>query len=311
MALRLGIPKKYRGLLRLATTSWKYDTWKGLIYERRKTYRPDDYLADYAKRLDSVEVDQWFYSLFPGGLRLPDQGVVEFYAKSVPKDFVFTVKAPNSLTLTHYYSKQTRRYADFAGKPNSAFLDQALLRRFLEALSPLRPKLGPVMFQFEYLNKQKMPSVDVFIERFGEFIDRAPKGYQYALEVRNKNFYSPAFFDFLKSRGLGFVYVEVFYMPPVGEVFEKFGPETAPFQVIRLHGGDRVDIENQTGDVWDKIVAPKARGLQSAAAIVRANAKKGVLTYLNMSNHYEGSAPLSLRRFLDVLAGKTIDEAPF
>jgi uncharacterized protein YecE (DUF72 family) len=311
MALRLGIPKKYRGLLRLATTSWKYDTWKGLIYERRKTYRPDDYLADYAKRLDSVEVDQWFYSLFPGGLRLPDPGVAGFYAKSVPKDFVFTVKAPNSLTLTHYYSKQTRRYADFAGKPNPAFLDQALLGRFLEALSPLRPKLGPVMFQFEYLNKQKMPSMEAFIERFGEFIDRAPKGYQYALEVRNKNFYSPAFFDFLKGRGLGFVYVEVFYMPPVGEVFEKFGPETAPFQVIRLHGGDRVDIENQTGDVWDKIVAPKARGLQSAAAIVRANAKKGVLTYLNMSNHYEGSAPLSLRRFLDVLAGKTIDAAPF
>jgi uncharacterized protein YecE (DUF72 family) len=311
MALRLGIPKKYRGLLRLGTTSWKYDTWKGLIYERGKTYRPDDYLADYAKHLDSVEVDQWFYSLFPGGLRLPDPTAVEFYAKSVPDDFVFTVKAPNSLTLTHYYSKQTRRYADFAGKPNPAFLDRDLLRRFLDALSPLGSKLGPIMFQFEYLNKQKMPSVDAFIERFGEFIDRAPKGYRYALEVRNKNFYTPAFFGFLKSRGLGFVYVEVFYMPPIGEVFEKFMPETASFQVIRLHGGDRVDIESQTGEVWDKIVAPKPTSLKAAAEIVRANAKKKILTYLNLSNHYEGSAPLSLRRFLDVLGGKKIEEAPF
>jgi len=311
MALRLGVPKKYRGLLQLGTTSWKYDTWKGLIYERGKTYRPDDYLADYAKHLDSVEVDQWFYSLFPGGLRLPDPAAVEFYAKSVPDDFVFTVKAPNSLTLTHYYSKQTRRYADFAGKPNPSFLDRDLLRRFLDALSPLGSKLGPVMFQFEYLNKQKMPSVEAFIERFGEFIDRAPKGYRYALEVRNKNFYTPAFFDFLKGRGLGFVYVEVFYMPPIGEVFEKFKPETASFQVIRLHGGDRVDIESQTGEVWDKIVAPKPTGLKAAAAIVRANAKKKILTYLNLSNHYEGSAPLSLRRFLDVLAGKKIDEVPF
>jgi len=30
-----------------------------------------------------------------------------------------------------------------------------------------------------------------------------------------------------------------------------------------------------------------------------------------LNNHYEGSAPLSLRRFLDVLAGKKLDEPPF
>ena len=304
MALRLGVPKKYRGLLRLGTTSWKYDTWKGLIYERGKAYRPDDYLADYAKHLDSVEVDQWFYSLFPGGLRLPDPAAADFYAKSVPDGFVFTVKAPNSLTLTHYYSRQMPRYAEFAGRPNPAFLDSALLDRFLESLAPLGDKLGPVMFQFEYLNKKKMPSVEAFMERFGEFIDRAPKGHQYAVEVRNKSFYSPAYFDFLKKRGLGFVYVEVLYMPPAGEVFDAFEPETAPFQVIRLHGGDRAEIEGRTKKVWDKIVVPRAEGLAAAARIVRSNAKKGIVTYLNMSNHYEGSAPLSLRRFLDILAGK-------
>ncbi len=72
MALELSVPKALRGLLRLGTCSWKYDSWKGLVYEKGKTYRPDDYLPDYAKRLDSVEVDQWFWSLFPGGPRLPD-----------------------------------------------------------------------------------------------------------------------------------------------------------------------------------------------------------------------------------------------
>jgi uncharacterized protein YecE (DUF72 family) len=311
MKLVLSVPKKFRGLLRLGTTSWKYDTWKGLIYDKDKTYRPEDYLADYARYLDSVEVDQWFYSLFPGGLRLPDPATVRFYAKSVPDDFVFTVKAPNSLTLTHYYARQTPHYTEFANKPNPAFLDNDLLRRFLDTLSPLESKLGPIMFQFEYLNKQKMPSKEAFIERFGEFIDRAPKGYQYAVEVRNKNFYSPAFFDFLKGRGLGFVYIEVAYMPRVGEVFDKYKPDTASFQIIRLHGGDRAEIEGQTKEVWDRIAAPKPEGLKAAARVVQANAKKKVVTYVSLSNHYEGSAPLSLRRFLDVLAGKKIGEAPF
>ncbi len=311
MALDFIVPREFRGLLRLGTCSWKYDTWKGLIYEPRKTYRPDDYLVDYAKKLDSVEIDQWFWSLFPGSLRLPDPSVVRHYAKSVPDDFVFTIKAPNSLTLTHYYAKQTPQNASFAGKPNPNFLDHDLLCRFLDILSPLRSKLGPIMFQFEYLNKQKMASTEAFFERFGAFISTAPKGFQYAVEIRNPNYLSPAFFDFLKSHELGFVYLDGYYMPPIGKVFEDFAPETAAFQVIRLHGGDRLEIEGETGEVWNKIVAPKPGGSKAAAKIVRANAKKRVLTYLNFNNHFEGSAPLSIGRFLDVLAGKKIDEEPF
>jgi len=312
MALELTVPKALRGLLRLGTCSWRYDSWKGLVYDKGKTYRPNDYLPDYARTFGSVEVDQWFWSLFPGGPRLPDPSVARLYAKSVPDDFVFTVKAPNSLTLTHHYAKQTPANAALANTPNPHFLDRDLLCRFLEALSPLESKLGPVMFQFEYLNKQKMPTKEVFFEKLGAFIDKAPKGYQYAVEVRNPNYYSPAFFEFLKGRGLGFVYLDGYYMPPIGEVLDKFAPETASFQVVRLHGGDRLEIEGQTGEVWDKIVAPKPGGLRAAAKIVRANAKKRVLTYLNLNNHYEGSAPLSARRFLDVLAGKkTGDEPPF
>lgn len=312
MALDLSVPKELRGLLRLGTCSWKYDSWKGLVYEKGKAYRPDDYLADYAKHLDSVEVDQWFWSLFPGGLRLPDPEVVKRYARSVPDGFVFTVKAPNALTLTHYYAKQAPAHAAFAGKPNPHFLDHDLLCQFLETLSPMKSKLGPIMFQFEYLNKQKMPSKEAFFERFGEFIDAAPKGYPYAVEIRNPNYLTEAFVAFLKGRGLGFVYLDGYYMPPIGRVFEKLEPETASFQVIRLHGGDRLEIEDETGGVWDRVAAPKRGGLAAAAKIVRANAKKRVLTYLNLNNHYEGSAPLSARRFLDVLAGKKLgDEAPF
>ncbi len=311
MALDLTVPKPFRGLLRLGTCSWKYDSWKGLVYDHGKTYRPDDYLPDYAKRLDSVEVDQWFWSLFPGGARLPDPAVVRRYAKSVPDDFVFTVKAPNALTLTHFYAKQTPAHAAFAGKPNPHFLDRDLLVQFLETLSPMESKLGPIMFQFEYLNKQKMPSKEVFFERFGEFIEAAPKGYPYAVEIRNPNYLTEAFFAFLKAHGLGFVYLDGYYMPPIGQVFEKFKPETASFQVVRLHGGDRLEIEGQTGEVWDKVVAPKPGGLESAAKIIRANAKKRILTYLNLNNHYEGSAPLTARRLLDVLEGKKVDGPPF
>jgi uncharacterized protein YecE (DUF72 family) len=57
-------------------------------------------------------------------------------------------------------------------------------------------------------------------------------------------------------------------------------------------------------------VAPKPEGLKAAAAIVRANARNRVLTYLNINNHYEGSAPLTIERFLKALAGKTVGRGP-
>jgi hypothetical protein len=38
---------------------------------------------------------------------------------------------------------------------------------------------------------------------------------------------------------------------------------------------------------------------------VRANARKKVLTFVNVSNHYEGSAPLTIGRLLEMLKEKT------
>ena len=309
MPLSVEVPQKFKGFLRLGTCSWKYDSWKGLIYEAGKSYRPDDYLHDYAKILDSVEVDQWFWSLFPGRARLPEPKIVGAYEKSVPEGFTFTVKAPNALTLTHFYKNQPAGSASFADQPNPNFLDEVLLRRFLDLLSPLGRKLGPIMFQFEYLNKKKMPSAEAFYDRFGAFIRKAPEGFRYAVEIRNQNYYSPAFFGFLKEHRLGFVYLDGYYMPPIGKIFEDFAPETADFQVLRLHGGDRLEIEGETGEIWNKIVAPKPEGLESAAKIVRANARKRVQTYVNFNNHYEGSAPLSIRRFLETL-GPGVDHEP-
>ena len=297
----IDVPVKLKPYLKLGTSSWKYDSWKGTIYERGKTYRPDDYLADYAKVLGSVEVDQWFWSLFPGGARLPEPAVVRRYAAAVPDDFTFTVKAPNALTLTHFYAKKEAATGEFAGKPNEQFLDVGLLERFLERLAPLGTKLGPIMFQFEYLNRQKMASKEAFFEAFGAFVDKAPKGPQYAVEIRNPNYLTPPFFAFLEEKRLGFVYLDGYYMPPIGEIFAKFKPAPACFSVVRLHGGDRKEIEAETGEHWDRIVAPKPEALKAAAEITLENVRRKITTYVNVNNHFEGSAPLTIGRFLRAL----------
>lgn len=295
------IPAGYLRHLRIGTCSWKYDSWKGLVYDPDRRYRPADYLSDYARYFMTVEIDQWFWSLFPTGFRLPDADTVRRYADSVPDDFRFTVKAPNAITLTHFCAKQPKGSDRVANETNPHFLSVDLLDRFLETLEPMHGKLGPVMFQFEYLNEQKMPSLAAFLDRLHGFFEQAPAGFQYAIETRNPNYLKDEFTGFLRQHGLGFVLLDGHYMPRIGEVAAKLDIRTAPFGVIHLHGPDRAGIEEQTGGTWDRIVEPRDDGLQATAEIIRQNMAADLDTYVNVNNHHERCAPLSIRRLIDIL----------
>lgn len=278
--------------LRIGTCSWKYPSWAGLVYSA-----PDgiNYLAEYARRFDTVEVDQWFWSLFGSGEpKLPRQADVEEYRSSVPDDFRFTVKAPNSITLTHFYSKAKGDPL----VPNPHFLSVDLFSRFLSSLQPLGDTLGPPIFQFEYLNRQKMQGQDEFQERFQAFLAQLPSGPEYALEVRNPNYLNERYFDFVSRNGLIPVLLEGYWMPPVTQVYEKWRSWLLRQRavVVRLHGPDREGIARETKQHWDKIVVQRDEELAGIAAMVKEFLGGRVGVYLNVNNHFEGSAPLTIER---------------
>ncbi len=62
------------------------------------------------------------------------------------------------------------------------------MKRFLELLEPISDRIGPLNFQFEYLNKQKMGGVGEFVEKFGESVEQLPAGFKYCVETRNPNY---------------------------------------------------------------------------------------------------------------------------
>ena len=58
------------------------------------------------------------------------------------------------------------------------------------------------MFQFEYLNKQKMPGgFPHFEEKAGTFVESLPAGFDYAI-CRNPNYLNQSYFYFLESVGV-------------------------------------------------------------------------------------------------------------
>jgi hypothetical protein len=62
----------------------------------------------------------------------------------VPDDFLFSVKVPNAITLTHFYANQHRTHREYANRPNEHFLSIELFRSFLATLTPMASKLGPL-----------------------------------------------------------------------------------------------------------------------------------------------------------------------
>lgn len=286
--------------LHIGTCSWKYDSWRGLVYSDAKEI---NYLREYSRQFSTVEVDQWFWSLFAGDKAvLPNPKVVREYAESVPDDFVFTIKVPNSITLTHHYKKQK---IDPLPAANPHFLSVGLMKRFLELLEPLGGRIGPLDFQFEYLNKLKMSGVGEFADKFGEFIEQLPAGFTYCVEIRNPNYLTNKYFDFLAASGLHHVFLQGYYMPSIIDIYQKFGEKISKLTVIRLHGGDRKEIEEKTGNDWSQIVEPKDQDLQSLTVMLADLQERQVETFLYVNNHFEGSAPRTIARIKTLLTQDT------
>jgi uncharacterized protein YecE (DUF72 family) len=271
--------------LRIGTCSWKYDSWRGIVYPREGAF---DYLQEYGRHFDTVEIDQWFWSLFASDRpALPRQQDVRNYAAAVGEDFRFTVKAPNSVTLTHHYRKDRKE----ALKENPHFLSSELYGEFLQRLEPMLPKTGAVMLQFEYLNRQKMASKKEFLGKLAAFLAKRPKGPPLAIESRNPNYLDEEYFNCLREHGVHHVFCQGYYMPPVWEIEAKHGGLLSDLAVVRLMGSDRQRIEARSNDRWDRIVEPRDNELAEIVPMLRRLRKRGKTAYVNINNHYEGSAP--------------------
>jgi len=286
-------------MIRFGTCSWKYNSWKGIVYSQSN---PKNFLNEYSKKFDTVEIDQWFWSLFPPSTAvLPQKKIVEDYKKSVPNDFLFTIKVPNSITVTHFYKEKK----DEELKPNPFFLSNELFDKFLQSIEPIKNQVGCLIFQFEYLNKQKMNSLSQFQSKFSEFYQDVNRDkLTIGIEIRNPNYLNENYFKFLADLNLAPVFLEGYYMPPVAETYSKFKEYVKNLCVIRLHGPDRKGIEKISNENWNQIYVNRDMEIKSLVEMIKDLQNKEVDLFVNVNNHFEGSAPLTIQRIK-----KSLDKA--
>ncbi len=291
--------KHYTVVMRIGTCSWKYPEWTDIVYS------PDceNYLSEYSRLFSTVEIDQWFWSLFDGGTKLPDSATALDYSASVGEDFRFTIKLPDSLSLTHYRG---------SGGPlriNPDFLSRSVLEEVLRRLSPIIPKTRVLMFQFEYLNKRKMTGADSFMNLLEDFFSSLPEDIRsenepwFGVEIRNPQYFSGGFFRLLDRYSISPVLIHGYYLPPAYKTIESFIADigTKAPVVLRLHGPERKEMDRLSEKKWGRIIRPMDDDLMLIAKAARMLEERGIETIINVNNHYEGCAPLSIGKLRELL----------
>ena len=191
-----------RGTIRIGTSGWNYDHWKGPFYPDDLAQK--DWLAFYAERFPTVEVNNTFY-------QLPEKKTVRAWLDDAPDDFVFAVKA--SRYITHMKKLKDPKES---------------LRRFLEATEVFGDRLGPVLFQLP-------PSWNVNEERLATFLEALPDDLRCAFEFRDESWFNDDIMELLRSHGSAFCVYHLAGRRSPKEV-------TADFTYVRLHGpGDKYE----------------------------------------------------------------------
>ena len=85
------------------------------------------------------------------------------------------------------------------------------------------------------------------------------------------------------------------------EIYNKFKSNINYTPVIRLHGPDRSNIEIKSGGIWNRILEPKDDEISRITKIIEEINSKNLDIYVNVNNHYEGSAPLTIEKIRNLI----------
>ena len=258
----------------IGTSAFTAEGWEGSFYPRGM--KPADYLSFYATKFGTVELDNTFY-------RTPALSTVQGWNAKTPPGFIFAAKVPQ--VITH----------------EKVLVDcEDDLSHFLRTMDALGDKLGPLLFQFGYFNKAAFKSQAEFLALLKPFLKKLPQGYQFAVEIRNKNWMDARFADLLREHGVAMALIDQSWVPRPWEMKDKFDLITADFTYVRWLG-DRKGIEQET-KTWDKTIVDRRSDLKNWAdllmRLVLDKRLRKIIAYAN--NHYAGHGPATVKLFMDL-----------
>jgi uncharacterized protein YecE (DUF72 family) len=278
--------------VRFGCSSFSSDDWVGPFYPPGT--RPADYLRHYARQFDTVEIDATYYAI-------PRASVVDGWFDKTPEGFLISAKFPRSMV---HAGKGAVPDGSRILVPEETYHERD---EFLRVMQRLGGRLGPLVLQFPYFSKKVFASEKPFMDRLDQFLGDLPGDFDYAVEVRNRQWLSPELAYLLRSHRVSLVLVDQAWMPHADEVLDRFDPVTGPLCYVRLLG-DRKEIEAIT-DTWGEEVIDRRERLDRWVGVLHRMVERQVPTLVYVNNHYAGHAPATVRRLQESFAARQSGEA--
>lgn len=305
-ALALEEARQIPAQIRFGTSTWTYPGWKGQVYKR--TYKSEkefkqQCLEEYASLglFRSVGIDSTFYT--PAR-----REQLERYCQQIPPEFKWISKVWERISIAHY--PKHARYGTLAGQANPDFLNADLFQE--RVLAPfdtpsIKAHTGPFVFQFATFNPKQM-SCEHFLLRLDNFLAKLPKTFQYAVEIRNPDFLSNAYFSLLNTHQVTHCFNHWHYMPPLKAQMQKAaqaGGLQANFFVARLLTPAGVSYEQAVKlfSPYDQIKRGNPEMRADAVRLVRRALERSADAYIIVNNRSEGNAPGTISAIVRMLLG--------
>jgi len=192
----------------IGTSGWGYDEWVGPFYPRG--LRKEDYLLFYSEIFYTNEINTTFYNI-------PSRRIVDNWVSKTPRDFLFSVKIPQSIT------HEDKLDVDVC-------LDK--LDYFLKVMEPLLEAKKIVSFLIQLPPYFKKDSHFGNLKQFINNWSGNPKrdNYYLVVEFRDKSWMDIEVFSYLEDNALTYCAVIEPLLPPRMDI-------TNPsFSYIRFHG---------------------------------------------------------------------------
>jgi len=187
----------HQQMIWVGTSGWQYREWRGRFYPNELP--PHEWLAWYADRFPTVEVNASFY-------RLPERTTFERWREQTPPGTMISVKV--SRYLTH-----TLRLRD----------PREPIERLWARAEALGPRLGALLFQLP-------PRFAAEPERLRAVLSFLPPGIEAAFEFRDPSWYRSDVYRILEERNVALVW-------PDRRGEGEAPPRTANHLYVRFHQG--------------------------------------------------------------------------
>ena len=251
----------------VGTSGWTYPDWLGPFYPAGS--KPQDLLQYYARYFRAVEIESTFYTI-------PARSVVAGWKESTPPGFIFTTHVPG--IITHQKMMKDCQHE---------------LTTFLNSVELLGDRLGPLLLQFPYFNKNTFASRAQFDKLLQPFLKTLPKEFKFALEIRNKNWISWDFLENLRDHSVAFVVTAQAWMPRIDVLARALDLLCGDFFYARFIGaGKEVNTQRR-----DNLIEDKTSELTVWIEELKKIAERASQTYVFFSNQYAGFAPSSVKLF--------------